>query len=305
MTEVAGIALRWGLYVDLMLLFGLPAFALSVLREGERDAMLPLRTGLAALSMIGLLLSLAGIAVLAARMSGVPVTAVAYTSISLAVTGTAVGAAWLVRVAALVLTLVVATAAPARKAAVAAALGAVALATLAWDGHGAMDAGRLGLLHLAADIGHLLAAGTWVGALAALTTMLFWRTAKTDAAHLRLSRRALRAFAGVGSVAVVAIIATGLVNGWLLVGPSHVSALTASLYGRLMLLKLLLFGAMLGLAAINRFRLTPRLGECDLADTRSAVRALRLSLLSEASCAIVILGLVAWLGTLEPPVSAM
>ena len=61
---------------------------------------------------------------------------------------------------------------------------------------------------------------------------------------------------------------------------------------------------MLTLAAINRFSLTPTLG---LAVTptasRHALQRLRLSLALETIAGIAILGLVAWIGSLEPPVA--
>src|SRR3546814_18790272 len=43
----------------------------------------------------------------------------------------------------------------------------VGLATLAWAGHGAMDDGVRGYIHLASDVMHLWAAGAWIGALVA------------------------------------------------------------------------------------------------------------------------------------------
>ena len=103
-----------------------------------------------------------------------------------------------------------------------------------------------------------------------------------------------------------ALIATGLVNAWLLVGPSAVGGLVTTLYGRLLLAKLALFAAMLGLAALNRYRLTPAFNRAIAADDPAgALRALRLSLAVETGCAGTILAIVAWIGTLEPPVSAI
>ena len=68
----------------------------------------------------------------------------------------------------------------------------------------------------------------------------------------------------------------------------------------------MLMGAMLGLASLNRFRLTPALERSiAAADLRGALGTLLRSLAIEGGCAITILALVAWLGTLEPPVSAM
>jgi putative copper resistance protein D len=63
---------------------------------------------------------------------------------------------------------------------------------------------------------------------------------------------------------------------------------------------------MLALASLNRFRLTPAFERSiAVTDHRGALGALRRSLAVEASCAVTILALVAWLGTLEPPASAM
>jgi putative copper resistance protein D len=67
-----------------------------------------------------------------------------------------------------------------------------------------------------------------------------------------------------------------------------------------------LFLVMLVLAAANRFRLVPALeAAIDAGDNRRARDAMRRSLLLEIGCAVAILALVAWLGTLEPPGTAM
>jgi copper resistance protein D len=80
--------------------------------------------------------------------------------------------------------------------------------------------------------------------------------------------------------------------------------LGATLYGRLLIAKLVLFAAMLALASLNRFRLTPGFERSiAAADHARALGALRVSLAVETACAVVILALVGWLGTLEPPVS--
>jgi putative copper resistance protein D len=177
--------------------------------------------------------------------------------------------------------------------------GAVALGSLAWTGHGAMDSGAIGIVHLTADIVHLLAAGAWVGALASLLWLLI---TTSDA----VSYRTLAGFASTGSAIVAFVFISGFINSWLLVGPQNLLPLGTSPYGRLLLVKLALFAAMLSLAAINRFRLTPALGTAvTQAGVDAAMRRLRLSLTLEALAAFAILALVAWLGTLEPPASMM
>ena len=152
---------------------------------------------------------------------------------------------------------------------------------------------------------HLMASGAWVGALLGLVLLATRRVGQIDREHLGLTHCALHGFGGVGTIVVATLILTGLVNGWHLVGYKSVLTLMTTPYGQLLVVKLLLFAGMLGLAALNRFRLTPDLEQAIARDDHFlAFRALRRSLVIEASCVIAILGLVAWLGTLAPPLSA-
>ena len=76
---------------------------------------------------------------------------------------------------------------------------------------------------------------------------------------------------------------------------------TGGNYALLLSLKLGLFGVMLGLAALNRSHLTPLLQRSLAAgDHRAARQALRRSITLEFGAVVLILGLVAWLGTLAP-----
>lgn len=308
MGETASIAVRLALYTDLMLLFGIPAFGMIVVRGQNGDRMRAIRPIIMTCAMVGLALSTVAITLLAASMSGVPVTSVEPITVWMLVTGTATGTAWLVRMAALALALTIALAAlesPGARVAITLCAG-TALATLAWLGHGVMNDDRTGVVHLVADIGHLGAAGIWTGALACLTILVLRPIDRMNAARLDDLHGALAGFADVGTVAVGLVIVTGLVNSWLLVGPGNVGSLGTTLYGQLLLAKLALFGAMLGLAALNRFRLVPALGAAAAgSDIVAAVRALRFSLAFETAFAATILALVAWLGTLAPPGSAM
>lgn len=307
MTDMGAVAIRLGLYLDLMALFGLAAFALYALRGEERrfDGAIALGPWLWGSAALGAVLSLGGLAMLAAGMAGVPLASVDLASIEMIVGGTAVGTAWLFRMAALLIALIAALALrrrPVTALSLVTIAGAVALATLAWSGHGAMDEGTVGWLHLVADIVHLWAAGIWVGALIALLLLVFRRRELVDRHHLILSHRALDGFSLVGTITVGSIIVSGLVNTWLLVGPANILRLPDSLYGQLLIAKLALFGAMAALAAANRLRLVPAFERSlATADHASALRALRRSLTIETGCAIAVLTLVAWLGTLEPP----
>lgn len=311
MTGAAAIVLRFGLYLDLMVLFGIAAFALYALHGDERrfDGAIALGPWLWGSAVLGAALSLGGLVVLAAGMAGVPLASVDPASVEMIVIATSAGTACLVRIVVLVLAAIVALTLRRRPAVAlpfAAGAGAIALATLAWGGHGAMDEGVVGWFHLAADIGHLLAGGIWVGALLALLSLVLRRRERVDHDHLVLSHRALDGFSLVGTITVATIIISGLVNSWLLVGPANILLLPVSLYGQLLIAKLLLFGAMGALAATNRFRLVPDFERSIGSDDHfAALRALRRSLAIETGCAVAVLALVAWLGTLEPPMSAI
>ncbi|MGN7999127.1 copper homeostasis membrane protein CopD [Sphingomonas sp. 22176] len=301
------ISVRLALYLALGGLFGLSAFHCYGLPDGDRDQVSALRPWLAGLGVAGLLLSCIAIVLLAAAMAGMPTWPIDYDALAMLLSDPAIGAAWKIRMAALAFVSLAAWRAPASLAArcsVAIAAG-VALVTLAWTGHGAMDAGTAGWVHLLADAIHLLAAGAWLGALVALARMVTRPADRLGQHHLRHTHRALDRFSLAGTIFVAAILVSGIVNAWLLVGPGNLTRLVTTLYGQLLLAKLALFAGMLALASLNRFRLTPAFDRAiATSGPGAAVAALRRSLAVETGCAVAIFALVAWLGTLAPPISA-
>lgn len=304
MDAIAGIV-RFALYLDLMAVFGLAAFGLYALRGDERGsgATIALRPLLAGSALLGLLLSALGLAALAAGMTGASMAAVDPAAMTTIVTETAVGTAWIVRMTALALALVwvLAVARPTLALAGTVLAGGTALASLAWGGHAAMREEATGVVQLGADVLHLLAAGIWVGALGALLLLVLRRGDGMTAGHLRLAHRVLDGFATIGSIVVATVIVSGTANLLLVVGFDHLVELLGTLYGRLLLLKLAAFAAMLGLAASHRFRLVPAFERAIGAGAHgAALGMLRKSLVVETLCAVLILALVAWLGMLEP-----
>lgn len=301
------IAARFALYGVLSGLFGLSAFCLYGLPPREHPGAPGFRHWLIAAAVLALLISPVALALQAASMSGAPPWPIDLNAVGMILSGTAMGVAWEIRMAALTVAAVAAlfAAGSAARLALVALVSGVALATLAWSGHGAMADGPAGWTHLVADILHILAAGAWVGALLGLGLLLARPARGVDAAYLALTCNALHGFRTMGTILVGTVVVTGIVNAWLLVGPDHALDLGATLYGRLLIAKLLLFLAMLGLAWLNRFRLTPAL-QVSIArgDHAGALAALRLSIGVESACVVLILALVAWLGTLEPPASA-
>jgi len=299
------VALRFALYLDLMVLFGVPLFSLHAMRPDDRTSALAWKyvriVGLAAVLGIGL--SLVSMVMMAKTMTGASEYAELTAHVfGMIMTGTSVGLAWTARIVVLLAALALIAALrtrPALRFGALAALGAVALATVAWAGHGAMDDGTRGGLHLASDIAHLLAAGAWVGALFAFVVLSNGaRGASSEVADLL--GRASNGFAHIGTVIVATLVLTGAINYLLIVGPTADGLLTTA-YGGLLVAKLALFALMLVLAAANRYRLSPRLaGALKDGNHAGAVAALRQSLLTETCLAILILALVAWLGVLSP-----
>lgn len=305
------IAIRLGLYLSLMVLMGLAAFPLYALRDGERveGRIIPLRNALIFWSSAAIILSVFGFLLLMAAMMGTSIADIDWEMCRTILFGTPIGTAWFIRMAALIAALLAALTIrrsdTSRFVAVSCA-SAVALGTLVWTGHAGAMEGQIGSVHKVSDVLHILAAAIWLGGIVGFLKMLQAPVDQLWDDRLRVAHRALDSFSQVGTICVAVIVVTGLINGQILVGLSNVPALFDSTYGQLLVLKLLLVGFMLLLGAKNRWRLTPNLGLALLnGNAARTVAALRTSLLLEAAAAVVILGLVAWLGTLEPTASMM
>lgn len=286
MADLINILLRFALYVDLLLMFGLALFALY-----SADALLRFRPMLRGMALIGALLSVAGLVLMTRAMSGETALAALWPHLQMMLLETDVGLAWAVRMIALIVVLI-------RPGAwLASMAGAVALASLAWSGHGAMDEGTLRFWHFLSDILHLLAAGAWLGAMLALVLMA---RGPLDEARIRSLAFAVRRFEWIGAAIVLTLSISGVVNYLFIVGPRLDEVLLGT-YGVLLAIKVLLFAGMLVLAALNRFHLGPALAQA-LRNGHYviAANALRRSVVVELAIALLIVALVAWLGTLSP-----
>jgi copper resistance protein D len=161
---------------------------------------------------------------------------------------------------------------------------------------GAGHAAAAPLSHAAADAVHLVAATLWVGSLPPLLAMLA-RARRNDAAWRNLAARATHGFSRMGTVAVAALAATGFLNGQMMVG--GIPALATTTYGRLVLAKVVLFVAMLTLAAVNRWFIAPRLRLGHAND--DAVTWLLRSVTLELALGACVFAVVGLLGGSEPP----
>jgi copper resistance protein D len=179
-------------------------------------------------------------------------------------------------------------------------LGTLTCVTFGWMGHGSSTETGGHALHLMADILHSLAAAAWIGALTGFVGLAAPRL--QDRGRLSVLSNALQRFSNVGITLVATLAVTGLVNAWYLIGVKVGGALQV-LYGQLLALKLMLFAAMLALAALHRQRSVPALVarlEANLPTEDNGLASLRASLWSEALLGFAVLAVVAWLGTLSP-----
>ena len=172
------------------------------------------------------------------------------------------------------------------------AAAAALIALPALIGHAGATPGIAGDTHLASDMVHLLAAGAWLGGLPAFALLLWQTHRRAEATRSNFAIEATRRFSIVGILSVSALLASGLINSWnLLSGPRD---LVTTDYGRLVALKIGLFIAMVAIAAVNRFYLTPRLPE------PAALCGLRRNSLAEVGLGLCMLLVVGILGTLPP-----
>ncbi|MEO8922879.1 MAG: copper homeostasis membrane protein CopD [Caldimonas sp.] len=180
------------------------------------------------------------------------------------------------------------------------AVAAALLSALAGVGHANAEHGLQRLLHLAADAIHLLAAGSWLGALLPLAGMFARQRRAAGPGRLDELAQVTQRFSALGLICVAALIVSGAVNAWFTV--ATFSGLTAKHYGHLLLVKLALFGAMLGLATVNRTRLTPLLANLAVEPRlrATALRRLQRNATTEAALGLLILGIVGALGMTMP-----
>lgn len=174
---------------------------------------------------------------------------------------------------------------------------AALVGTLAWAGHGAAGVGVAGAVHLAGDLLHLIAAAAWVGALVPLAIFLNAARAGDESSNI-VASEGIRRFSHLGTISVITLVLTGIINSWALVG--SVKALIDTDYGRLLLLKLMLLFAMLATAGVNRLVLTPRVLHRHGKAAQTPLRQLTANSAIEAALGGLILIIVSVMGTLPP-----
>ncbi len=181
----------------------------------------------------------------------------------------------------------------------AALLAGAYLGALAFAGHGEEGLGLPRHFHLAADFCHLIAAGLWLGGLIPLALLLLYLRRVREQIWISVACDVASRFSNLGIAAVGILLVSGTINALFLIG--RVQALAGTDYGRLLLFKVTLFAAMVGLAGINRQYLLPQLfGDVGTVRGSRTVRWLVGSALVEIAFGFGVIVIVGMLGIMAP-----
>ncbi len=175
-------------------------------------------------------------------------------------------------------------------------LSGLLLGSLAWAGHG--QEGQPASLHACADVLHLLVAGFWPTGLLPLAWVLRQTRRHADLGHPRFIVELVRRFSTVSIVSVVALVVTGWVNSWFLVGTF--ANLFHEPYGKWLVAKIVLFLIAVAIGAVNLLRLKPRLTGNAGNDAERTQGQLQRNVLIEIGLSTAIIIVVGILGILAP-----
>ena len=166
-------------------------------------------------------------------------------------------------------------------------LASLLLATLAPVGHGAMLDGWSGQLLILNQVVHLICVGVWLGGLM-LLVMILRQPAEQPIKAI------LQRFSGVGYSLVAGLLITGLINVRVLTGVIWPTPLFTG-FALILLIKVALIAAMLGLALFNRLRIN----YCE-----QRLSALKTSVILEWMLGMGAVAAVSLLGTMPPMMSS-
>ena len=205
--------------------------------------------------------------------------------------------------------------------------GLALLMTVTLTGHAV--SGDLVPLAVVTDLVHLAGVSVWLGGLVLLVAAVLWPSARGPAAgevgevaggDIDARLAVVDRFSQVAFVAVVAIVVSGVVQGWRQVG--GYDALTGTTYGRLLLVKVVLVAGMLVAAAFSRSWVRQRAGAGAAAGAvalspgpgavaaspegpSGRLRVLRWSVAAEVGIAVLVLAVTALLVNAVPGETAV
>jgi putative copper resistance protein D len=171
-------------------------------------------------------------------------------------------------------------------------LSVVFLVSLAWISHAA--AAAVQPLGLFGDALHLCAAGGWIGGFVPL--VIFLTHARVSGSLGGKAALVLKRFSTLSLGCVSVLIVSGISNSWLLVGSIH--ALFTTPYGRLLLVKLVLFSILIGFGARNRLIIKTKLLRAQTSS--NLLPQLRRNVICEICFGAVVIAIVGCLGVTPP-----
>ena len=248
------------------------------------------------------------LALVTGQMSGQPLGEIKPSAVATVLASTTFGHVWVFRtLTALLLALLwlVLRAGPPREPwlpVLSVGLAGGLLAGLAWAGHANAEVGVDGAIHHVSDAAHLLAAGTWLGGLAPFASLLETVGASRSTCPIDSCARIATRFGNWAALSVGVLVLTGITNAQYLVPRPQL--LLETTYGRVLLVKLIVFSLMLAIALVNRTRLTSALIASGHGNETgcNAARQLRRNVWTEHALGAGVLVLVALLGVTRPPI---
>lgn len=176
-----------------------------------------------------------------------------------------------------------------RDDAIVALFGLIGLFATAMSGHAASEQ-TLRAFAIGVHVVHLVAVAFWIGGVLLLGVLVGQRTTPATL------HGAVKRFSPLAIAAVVVIIVTGTAaTGLRILGPAD---LVDTVYGRALLVKILLILPLIGLGALNRYWVQPRLVR---SEPGRATRRLRQTTAAEVAIMVVILVAASTLTTVAPP----
>jgi copper transport protein len=163
-------------------------------------------------------------------------------------------------------------------------------------------------LAVVSDLVHLGSVSLWLGGLVCLVACVLPRRLPDELSSV------VPRFSRLAGAAVAAILVTGVFQGWREVGSKD--ALTTTTYGRLLIVKVIVFGLMVGLGGLSRrwvharyrvpaLRLSPGPGAAALDQDTQTVSRFRRTVGAETLLAVAVLAVTSLLVSAEPARSAL
>ncbi|WP_149086479.1 copper homeostasis membrane protein CopD [Pseudomonas prosekii] len=271
-------------FVVVLMLFGVWVFRPLLLTDAAVNLDRSLARITRWLTAVALLSGVTWLLLITASMAGDWRAAFAPSTLSLVLSKTFFGQVWRWHLLLNVLLMVLLWTPLRTNAALRLIISALLLATLAPVGHGAMLDGLSGQLLILNQIIHLVCVGTWLGGLMLLVLILRQPVALDVV---------LRRFSGIGYGLVAGLLITGLINVRVLTGQFWPTPLWSG-FALILLIKVVLVAAMLGLALFNRLRIK---------DCEQRVGTLKTSVLLEWLLGIGAVAAVSLLGTMPPMIA--